>query len=120
MRRTGRRRDGRLRVEIPGHLITLDGKPRIALCDVSQSGARLRSSANLQMGEDGILTWLGYEAFGRIVWIAKGYAGIEFEELLPPDILIKTRDIVDQGLAPKEENIAYEAARNWYTGYDTA
>ncbi len=113
---TGRRRDSRLRLGVPAQLITLSGQCSASLCDLSQSGAHLRTKGVLERGEDAVLSWLGFETFGRIVWTHDGEAGMEFDELLAPAILIQTRDQVDLGIAPSSEQAAYESARNWYLG----
>ncbi len=111
----GRRRDSRLRLSVPAQLITLSGQFNASLCDLSQSGAHLQSRGQLSCGEDAVLTWLGFEAFGRIVWAGEGEAGMEFDELLAPAVLIETRDQVDLGYAPSVKQAEYEAAkRNWY------
>ncbi len=117
LHRIGRRRDSRLRVSIPAWLETLDGKLRVALCDLSQSGAHVRCHGTLPGSGDAVLTWLHYEVMGRIVWSAPGQAGIEFDELIAPGTLISTRDIVDYGLAPDEDRQHYNDVRAWYQGY---
>lgn len=113
----GRRRDSRLRVSMPARLETLDGNFRVALCDLSQSGAHVRSDVQLPARGDALLIWLQYEVMGRMVWANREQAGIEFDELIPPEMLIATRDIVDFGLAPSEKKQHYEATRAWYQGY---
>jgi len=113
----GRRRDSRLRVEVPARLVTLSGHHNASLCDLSQSGAQFRTSTELKCGEEGVLTWLDFETFGQLVWVRNGFAGMEFDELIVPDALIQTRDRADYGLAKSEERIEYERARNWFRGY---
>lgn len=110
----GRRRDSRLRLGVPAQLITLTGQCGASLCDLSQSGAHLRANGTLVRGEDAVLSWLGFEAFGQIVWAGDGEAGMEFDELLTAAILIQTRDQVDLGLAPSTKRADYETARDWY------
>jgi hypothetical protein len=111
----GRRRDSRLRLNVPAQLITLSGKVHASLCDLSQSGAHMRFHGQLSCGEDAVLSWLGFETFGRIVWASNGEAGMEFDELLDPAILIQTRDQVDQGLAPSFKQAEFDAAaRSWF------
>lgn len=115
--RTGRRRDSRLRVELPARLLTLTANVRASLCDLSQSGARLRHEGPLDRGEEGVLRWLEFETFGQIVWSRGGFAGLEFDGLLAPAILLETRDRADYGLVPDEKREAYARARDWYRGY---
>jgi hypothetical protein len=112
----GRRRDSRLRIGkgVPARVLTLDGQASASLLDLSQSGAHLRSAAPMRRGQDLMLWWLDFEAFGRLVWISGDEAGIEFDELLPPSVLLETRMKVDESLAPSSEQFAYDRARNWY------
>jgi len=112
----GRRRDARLRLAIPAHLITIHGKHRVALCNLSQSGAQMQLNGKLKLCGDAVLVWLHYEVFGRIVWSANGQAGMEFDELIAPGTLITTRDIVDFKTGPDENREHYEATRAWYQG----
>jgi hypothetical protein len=117
MPQTGRRKAGRLRVELPAQLLTLDGHPKANLCDISRSGARLRISHPLKIGDDVVINWLNFEGFGHVVWVKDEFAGVEFYDPIDEDILLKTREIIDYGLDPGEEGAAREAARNWYLGY---
>jgi hypothetical protein len=117
MPQTGRRKAGRLRVELPAQLLTLDGHPKASLCDVSRSGARLRPSVPLKVGDEVVVYWLNFDAFGHVVWAKDEFVGMEFYDPLDEDILLKTREIIDYGLDPGEEGAAREAARNWYLGY---
>ena len=113
----GRRRDSRLRVGVPAQIITLHSQFTASLADLSQSGAHVRTAGKLTRGEELVITWLGFEAFGTVVWAALGEAGLEFDEPLPVPILLQTREQVDLGLAPSAERAAYEGARSWYMGY---
>lgn len=113
----GRRRDSRLRVGVPAQIITLHGQFSASLADLSQSGAHIRTRGDLVRGEELVVTWLGFEAFGSVVWAVAGEAGLEFDEPLPVPILLQTREQVDMGLAPSAEQAAYEGARSWYMGY---
>jgi len=113
----GRRRDSRLRVGVPAQIITLHGQFTASLADLSQSGAHIRTRGELVRGEELVVTWLGFEAFGTVVWAAPGEVGLEFDEPLPVPILLQTRQQVDLGLAPSAEQAAYEGARSWYMGY---
>lgn len=114
-----RRRDARLRIRrgIPSQILTLDGQGSASLLDLSQSGAHLRVKAPLRNGQDVMLWWLGFEAFGRVVWASENEAGVEFHDLLPTPILLQTRHQVDAGVAPSTEKQAHEQAREWYLGH---
>jgi len=114
----GRRRDSRLRLHIPAQVATIHTTQKAELLDLSQSGAHVALSEPVIQGGDALLTWLNFEAFGRIVWASPTQAGIEFDELLAPAALLITRDLADQ-LVPKDERRREnnEAARTWSEGY---
>ncbi len=114
----GHRRDSRLRLALPARMVTLGGYSSVLLADLSQSGARvhLGEGEELKPGAQGMLSWLGFEAFGTVVWCRYGHAGLEFDELLPADILLDTREKVDLGLTLTEEQLTAIQARAWFEG----
>lgn len=116
---TGRRRDSRLRIRqgVPAQVMTLDGQLGGSLLDLSQSGAHVRMKAPLRCGQDVMLWWLGFEAFGRVVWVSENEAGLEFYDQVPTPVLLQTRHQVDSGKARSTSEVAYDAARAWYQGY---
>ena len=114
---TGRRRDSRLRLSVPGRLITLTGTHKISLRDISQSGAKLVIPAEVKQGEDGVLEWLDFETFGTIVWTEKGIAGMAFDDPLPTPVLLTTRAKFDSRTYKTHEEEAREKAADWYLGY---
>ncbi|MEN7535718.1 PilZ domain-containing protein [Aurantiacibacter flavus] len=113
----GRRRDSRLRLSVPGRLITLTGTHKVTLCDISQSGAKLVVPDDVQKGNDGVLEWLDYEAFGMIVWADKDQAGMAFDEPLPEPVLLATREKFDHRAYKTHDEEAREQAEDWYRGY---
>ena len=113
----GRRRDSRLRLNVPGRLITLTGTHKIVLRDISQSGAKLVLPDDVQQGEDGVLEWLEFETFGTIVWKANGLAGMAFDEAVPNPVLLATRQTFDSRAFKTHEEEAREQATDWYLGY---
>ena len=113
----GRRRDSRLRLSVPGRLITLTGTHKVVLRDISQSGAKLVLPEEVQQGEDGVLEWLEFETFGTIVWKKKDLAGMAFDEAVPTPVLIATRETFDSRAFKTHEQEAREQAADWYLGY---
>lgn len=121
---TGRRRDSRLRIcmGVPAQVLTLDGQTTASLLDLSASGAHIRVKSALRRGQDVMLWWLGFEAFGKVIWAddsANGAneAGVEFDEILPTPVLLHTRQQVDAGLTPSSDQQANDRAREWYLGH---
>ena len=109
-----RRAHGRLQVGIAAQLETLDGHLPVRLIDLSQKGAHviLRRSCELRRG---VLYWLDFEAFGVVAWTDDSHVGLEFDEPLPLEHLIETRNRAPSVV--REESLsAQSAARDWVAG----
>ena len=106
-----RRAYSRLRVGIAAHLETLDGQQDVRLLDLSQSGAKVILSETASVRR-GVLCWLGFEAFGEVVWREGNQAGLEFEGVLPAESLLETRNRAPTVV----RDDALEAARDWASG----
>ena len=109
----GRRRRSRLRARLAAKLVTLDGTRRTLLLDLSLTGARIRASAELRTGQQAVLCWANFEAFGTVVWVARGLAGVAFDEPLDPGTLYATRDL-DQ--LPNDRELERNMMREWVDG----
>lgn len=109
----GRRRHSRLRLNLAGRLITLDGTVPLTLLDLSRSGARIILGRGLVRGGDAVLTWDRFEAFCTIAWIGGQQCGLDFDEPLPEDVLHQTRSIAD---ADPDRYANRAAARDWAAG----
>jgi PilZ domain len=114
-----RRRKSRLRIQrgVPAQVMTLDGQDSASLLNLSQSGAHLRFKSPVRRGQEVVLWWLGFEAFGRIVWVNGTEAGLEFYDLIPTPVLLRTREQVDAGQVRSTAEVAYDSARAWYQGW---
>ena len=88
----GRRGRNRLRARLAAKVITTKETSDSILFDLSESGARIRATPNMIVGDDLVLTWARFEAFGAIVWLAGGMAGIAFDRLIDPHVLHGTRE----------------------------
>jgi hypothetical protein len=115
---THRRRNARLRIRrgVSAQVLTLTGQTTVSLLDLSASGAQVRVKAPLRCGQDVMLWWLGFEAFGQVVRANGEEAGVAFHDPLPLPVLVQTRQQIDAGLAPTAARDAYQAAREWYMG----
>ncbi|HVR91163.1 MAG TPA: PilZ domain-containing protein [Novosphingobium sp.] len=112
----GRRGRNRLRARLPAKIVTLDGTRNTVLLDVSLTGARIKATENLAQGQQAILAWAEFEAFGRVVWLAHGMCGMAFEEPLEPAALIATRDRDEREHLPSDRDMARCDAREWVDG----
>jgi len=87
---TGRRATQRLRLAIDARMITTFGEYSVRLDNLSQTGAHV-SRPKQEGFTRCVLKWLGFEAWGEMVWMRGGYCGIRFEKPLPADVVAETR-----------------------------
>lgn len=109
-----RRGKARLRLGIPADLTTVHGRHQVSLLDLSESGARLQCSA-ARIG-DGVLQWMGYEAFGSVVWRAGEEVGLQFDEPIEHAWLLDTRQWLP--VIAQDEDGLRRFAREWVKGSD--
>lgn len=109
-----RRGKARLRLGIPAGLLTVHGRTDVTLLDLSESGARLRYEG--ERISDGVLEWLGFEAFGAIVRRDDGELGLRFDEPVTRDCVLDTRELVPT--LPQDEDEVRTFAREWVGGRD--
>ena len=109
-----RRGHARLQLGIAAQLQTLDGPQRVRLMDLSQGGAHLVLSRPEPL-KQAFLSWLGFEAFGDIVWQNAREAGMRFDRLLPLGQLVETRRCAPS-VVRDEEHATQDEARAWVTG----
>ena len=109
-----RRGYSRLRLGIAARLETIAGTQSVRLIDLSQNGARLILS---QPGDirDAVLTWLGFEAFGSVIWREDDQVGMHFAELVPIEQLLETRQRAPS-VVREAELEAKAMAREWVAG----
>ena len=102
-----RRTYSRLQVGIGAHFDTLDGRQGVRLIDLSQGGAHLILERPEAVRE-GVLSWLGFDAFGAVVWQHREHVGLEFDELVPLAAMVETR--------LRAPSVVREAAEAWVAG----
>jgi len=108
-----RRRKARLRVGIPASLVTLGGRQDISLVDLSETGARLKVDEPDKIGS-GVLNWLGFEAFGSVVWRRGHTVGVHFDSPIDHEWVLTTREWLPRLPTSKEELKRF--ARDWVNG----
>jgi hypothetical protein len=117
---TGRREHSRLRVRLPARLTTLDGTTRAVLTDLSFGGAKLEVKCDVRPGQEAVLNWHTFEAFGTVSWVHDGMCGLHFDEYLDGKVLIATRDLDDAEHLPNDREMLRDTmrgvARDWVSG----
>ena len=86
----GRRRDTRLRAELAAVLETRAGALRLVICDLSTTGARLRSPLELKPGTRAMLRWRGHEVRGKVVWQEGELVGLAFRKPIDAAVIAET------------------------------
>ncbi len=112
---TGKRGHARLRVRLPAKLITLSGEFRVVLCDLSTGGARV-GKPGLTLGGEAVLQWHQFEAFCIAAWSRSGLIGVCFEDPIPKEWVIATRELDSVAHLPADAELDRHAAREWVMG----
>ena len=113
----GRRRESRLHVQLEARMILVDGTVTSALADLSCRGARVVvPGVTARPGQNAVLTWARYEAFGTIVWVRGSQVGLIFDEPLPYRVLMATRSLEDARTQTVSQRLVRDAARAFVQG----
>jgi hypothetical protein len=84
----------------------------VQLVDLSQTGARLDIASRPKV-RTAVLTWLGAEVMGEVVWRDDHYLGMVFDEEISIEAIVETRKADPSVITQRELT---EAARIWVTG----
>ena len=109
-----RRQHALLRLGIAASLETLDGQQNVRLVDLSQGGAQVILSREEPLRR-AVLCWLDFEAFGVVVRHEGIKVGLEFDEQLPMEWLLHTRQLAPS-IVRNETLGDRAAARDWVAG----
>lgn len=98
-------------------MITLDGTSRMVMADLSRSGARITGRLPpLRAGQQMIIQWHEFEAFGVIAWCDGNQCGLAFDEPLAQRVLIRTRQLYDTAPLASDRDLTRNAARSFVQG----
>ncbi len=111
----GRRAAARLRLSMPGKLVTIYETQPCIVANLSQTGAQVRLAKPLAPGEAAFLQFAAEEHFASVVWREKGSNGLEFEVPLTEEQVLETRDFADT-IDELERRRMLRIARDWITG----
>ncbi|MEL6541006.1 MAG: PilZ domain-containing protein [Pseudomonadota bacterium] len=111
----GRRGAPRLRLSIPGKLITVSETQRCALLDLSRTGAQIGLAKPLTVGTAGFLRFAEFEVFGSVIRSTQGGNGLEFDVEMPDEDILTTRRFAEK-YEFDERKALMEEVRAWVTG----
>lgn len=86
------------------------------LIDLSTTGARIAVDKPPKVGTEAMLHWDRYEAFGEVVWAEGVQFGFSFDEPIPTQVVLATRDLDDVARLPHDEELLRRAAQDWVEG----
>lgn len=112
----GRRESARLRVRLATRLVSRAGTQHVVLTDVSTKGAQVMTDAPLRVGDEVMLLWSGFEAFGDVVWSGPRHCGIALADPLPQPVLVGTRQLDATEHLPVERELARRSAQSFVKG----
>lgn len=92
----GRRISPRLRLSLRCEVIHADGRFRGLLMDLSRTGARIALMTPPPLGSGVALRWDGYEAACRVRWVHERQCGLDFDEGLADEVVVRTRALPDR------------------------
>jgi len=108
--RAARTRSPRRRVVVDGTFQTLTGTYRIAIKNLSCTGALIHSGQSLQVGKEGVLESSNIDQFCRIVWTDGTHYGLQFDDPLPMEVVLELHRITGEDV----ERAASKAAEDWW------
>jgi len=112
----GRRANPRAHIVLPATVDALNGRQRISLLDISQTGARLEGVDLPAVGKDVILRCGVIDTFGTVIWSVAGRCGLLFDETISTKELIALRHVAvaaeQSGITPEE----LQATADWMNG----
>ena len=111
--RPTRNRSPRRRVVVDGTFHALTGTYRIAIKNLSCTGALIQCGQPLQVGKEGVLEGAHIDQFCRIVWTDGGLYGLQFDEPLPMEVVLELHRITGEDV----ERAASKAAEDWWRNH---
>lgn len=102
-----RRGIGRATIDIDAYLDTREGRQKVRLIDLSQTGAHLVLSQPEAVRE-GVLKWLDFDTFGIAIWSEGEELGLQFDRPLSPRIVDETHR--------RAPSVVAELAQSWVSG----
>ena len=112
----GAPRSPRRRTAFKGVLETLHGPVRVAIRNISCTGALIEGEAIPSAGRDAVLKAEGLELFCSVVWAGETQCGVAFDEPLTPQQVLELHRITPEAVRSAELKAAAEnyILQGWY------
>jgi hypothetical protein len=112
----GKRVTSRLRLRLAARMMTTAQARPAELLDLSYFGGRIACDDPPQPGQDVLIEWGDFDAFGMVVWANLRTCGVRFYEPLKAQVLIATRDRNDVEPVQTNKDRARHEARDFVMG----
>ena len=109
-REAARVRSPRRRVVIDGVFHALTGTYRIAIKNLSCTGALIQCDQPLKVGKEGVLEGKNLDHFCRIVWTDGRLYGLQFDTPLAMEVVLELHRITGEDV----DRAATKAAEDWW------
>ena len=103
-------RSPRRRVVVDGTFHSLTGTYRIAIKNLSCTGALIQCDQALKVGKEGVLQGAKIDQFCRIVWTDGSLYGLHFDEPLAMELVLDLHRITGE----ERERAESKAAEEWW------
>ena len=112
----GRRAVPRAHIVLPATVDALNGRQRISLLDVSQTGACLKGKGLPAAGKDVILKCAGIDTFGTVAWADGERRGLAFDEPIGAGELVALRKVAAAAESSGVSSEELQATADWLNG----
>lgn len=112
----GKRITSRLRLRLAARIMTTAQFWPAELLDLSYFGGRIACDDPPQPGQEVLIEWADFDAFGMVVWASQRTCGVRFFDPLKPGVLIATRDRNDVEPVQTSKDRARHEARDFVQG----
>lgn len=112
-REAGRARSPRRRVVVDGTFHALTGSYRIAIKNLSCTGALIQCDQPLKVGKEGVLQGQHLDHFCKVVWTDGRFYGLQFDTPLAMEVVLDLHRITGEDVDRAET----KAAEEWWKSY---
>jgi hypothetical protein len=106
-------RSPRRRVVIDGIFQALTGTYRVAIKNLSCTGALIQCDQPLKVGKEGVLEGRKMDHFCRVVWSDGSLYGLQFDSPLSMDVVLELHRITGDDI----DRAAIKEAEEWWRGH---